>query len=287
MKTGAWLKRLALAACWLMLPHAAPAAEFSFGVFPNFSARVLVETYQPLGNYLGGALGQPVHLESAPDFFTFHERTLAGDYDLVLTAPHMAWLAWKEGGYKPILIYKEPVRGFVVVRTDSPYEDLPDLRGKRIAIPDPNAVVNIRMEKILAQAGLGLGRELTVTEAGSHTNAATYVDERQADAAIVGYFPFKRLPQTMQDKLRVLAETPALPGLVFLVRPRTPAAREQAIRQAIEKFMLGEEGQAFLRKTGAGGVRPLNKNELMQVESDAQVFKRRFQAQAHPAGKAQ
>jgi phosphonate transport system substrate-binding protein len=264
----------------------AAGAPLSFGLFPHFSVRVMVETYQPLADYLGEAIRLPVNLESAPDFFTFYRRTEGGEYDLVLTAPHMALLAWKEKGYRPILIYLEPAKGFVVVRSDSPYRQLSELRGKTMAIPEAAAVVNIRMEKMLAKAGLSFGKELTVIEAGSHTNAAIHVDERQADAAIVGRFPLLRLPKEIKDKLRIIAETPDLPSLVFLVHPRTSPAREQAVRRAIEKFMLGEAGRIFLQNTGFGGVRPLKKDELKQVEGDAKELKRRFQMQEQAPGKA-
>jgi phosphonate transport system substrate-binding protein len=264
----------------------AAGAHLSFGVFPHLSARVMAETYQPLAHYLSESIKLPVNLESAPDFVTFSKRTAAGEYDLVLTAPHMALLAWNESGYRPILTYVEPAKGFVVVRADSPYRQLPELRGKTISIPDQSAVVIIRMEKILARAGLILGKELTVMEAGSHTNAAIHVGEKQADAAIVGVFPFLRLPRETRDNLRVIAETPDLPSLVFLVHSRIGSAREQAIRKAVEDFMLGEAGRVFLQKTGFGGVRPLRRGELQAVEGDAKELKRRFPMQEQAAGKA-
>lgn len=281
------LKMMA-AAMLFILPGAAPAASdaLSFGVFPQLSTRGMVETYQPLANYVGDSIGKPVTLESAKDFLTFHKRTLAGEYDLVLTAPHLAWLAWKDGGYRPVLVYKEPAKGFVVVRKDSPYRQLGDLDGKSIAIPDPYAVINIRLAKILANNGLVLGQQLSVTEAGSHTNAATYVSEKQTDAAIVGVFPFLQLPNQIKDSLHIIASTPDMPSHVFLVRPGTSALREREIRLAIEKFMSDDAGAAFLKKTGFGGVRALRKNELKQVEGDAQELKRRFQALESPAGKS-
>jgi phosphonate transport system substrate-binding protein len=280
-----WKIRMALKALSGMLLFAlhaaAPAAPgaLNFGVFPQLSTRAMAETYQPLANHLGESTGRPVSLVTAKDFNTFHTRTVAGEYDLVLTAPHLAWLASKEGGYRPLLVYKEPAKGFVVVRKDSPIGQLTDLRGKTIAIPDPNAVVNIRLTKILSKSGLDLGHELTVKEAGSHTNAATYVTERQADAAVVGVFPFLQLPAAIKDNLRIIASTPDLPSQVYLVPPRTSASQEQTLRQAIEKFMQGEDGAIFLKKTGFGGVRALKKNELMQVESDARELKRRFGVQ--------
>lgn len=251
-----------------------------FGVFPNLSARVMVETYQPLANSLDNSLKQPVSLESAPDFITFHSRTLKGEYDLLLTAPHLSWLAWKEGGYRPVRIYEEPARGYLIVRADSPYHEPADLRGKTIAMPDPLAVVNIRMEKILEKAGLRRGHEFTVAETGSHTNAATYVSHGQADAAVVGVLAFLRLPKDVRDSLRIIAETQAMPSHVFLLHSRITPERERTLVKAINKFVSTEAGQTFLQKGGFGGVRPLKRNELKAIEADAMELKLRLEAGA-------
>ncbi|MEW6132673.1 MAG: phosphate/phosphite/phosphonate ABC transporter substrate-binding protein [Pseudomonadota bacterium] len=271
---------------WLVLPGLMQAApnELKFGVFPQLSTRVMVETYQPLVDFLGETIGQTLRLESAKDFHTFHLRTMGGEYDLVLTAPHLAWLAWKEGGYRPLLVYGEPAKGFIVVRTDSPYRKPGDLRGKTIAIPDSYAVVNIRLTKMLASSGLNPGREIAVTEVGSHTNAAAHVYERQSEAAIVGVFPFLRLPGEMRKGLRIIAQTPDLPSHVFLVHTRLAGKREKSLELAIGQFMRSEEGAAFLQKNGFGGVRALKKDELKQVEGDARELLRRFQAQPGAAG---
>jgi len=276
------------AALLVFLAVAVPAASapLRFGVFPQLSSRAIADAYQPLADHLGESIGHPVGLESAKDYSTFHERTLTGEYDVVLTAPHMAWLAWKEGGYRPVLIYEEPAKGFVVVRADSAYHKLGDLRDKTIAIPDPNAVANIRLARMLEKSGLSPGRRLTVAEVGTHGNAATHVSENQADAAVVGVYPFFQLSKAVRDKLRIIAGTPDLPGPVFLVHPRTTALREQEIRLAVEKFMHDEAGSVFLKKTGFGGVRALREAELRQVEGDALELKRRFQSQENAAGTA-
>lgn len=288
MNIPAWAKRL-LAGMALCLAWPAVVADdgLRFGVFPSLAARVLAEAYEPLTNGLSGLIRQPVNLESAPEFATFHKRTMAGEYDLVLTPSHMAWLAWKEAGYNPLLTYTEPIKGLLIVRADGPYRQLADLRGKIIAMPDPLGIILFRMEKILKKEGLTPGRELTIIETGSHTNAATYVHELQADAALIGKQVFRRLPPEIRNNMRIIAETPDLPGQTFLVHARIAPARQQLIRRSIEQFILSEAGREFLRKGGFGGVRPLKKNELKQVEGDAREFKRRLATHARPAGPAQ
>ena len=36
---------------------------------------------------------------------------------MLLTAPHLAWLARQDAGYQPLLKYAEPVRGLLVVKS--------------------------------------------------------------------------------------------------------------------------------------------------------------------------
>ncbi len=273
------------AACWLALSIAAAAdGGLRFGVFPSLSPRILAETYQPLASALGESVGKPVGLETAPDFIAFHQRTLAGEYDLVLTAPHLAWLAWKEDGYQPLLTYLTPVKGVLIVRADSSLRRISDLRGKTVAMPDPLAIVGIRMERILEKAGLRKDRDFRATLAGSHTNAAVHVREGQADAAVMGIQAFQQLPQELKGGMRIIVETPPMPGQVFLVHGRLGKAGARAIRQAIENFARSEAGRAFLQKGDFGGVRPLKPNELSAVRGDAGKIEGRLGAQTPGGG---
>lgn len=45
--------------------------SFVIGVAPHTSARVILEMYQPLRQYLEKALGKPVEIVTAQDFDTF------------------------------------------------------------------------------------------------------------------------------------------------------------------------------------------------------------------------
>lgn len=256
----------------------AAEAELKFGVFPNLSTRLLVETYQPLADALSNALQRPVALHTAPDFKTFFERTQAGEYDLVLTAPHLAWLAHIDGAYRPLYVYQRNTGGILAVRTDSPYRAPNDLRGKTIAMGDPLAITVMRMEGDLAKAGLKAGRDYVRLDAGSHNNAALHVQEGKADAAIMGSLPFQRLSETMQSKLRIIKTTAEFPSQVYLVNSRLGNAQEQAIRNALLGFMQSPQGKAFLARGGFEGLRKIGVSELRQFDADAQQVKQRLYA---------
>ncbi len=263
---------------WLaaVLPTTLNAADapVKFGVFPNLSARVLMETYQPLATHLRTALGKTVELQSTPDFKSFHQRTMAGDYDLLVTAPHLAWLAWKKAGYRPLLAYKQPVRGLVVVPRDSPVKKLTDLKGKRIATADALAIVVLRMQGMMEAEGMLLDRDFVSIDARTHNNAALQAHLGQADAAIIGALPYRKLAGDVRNNLRVIAQSDPLPSQVWLVGGKVTPQLEAKLVKAIESYMNAEAGRQFLEAGGFGGVHRLTRTELNQVSEDAKRVER-------------
>jgi phosphonate transport system substrate-binding protein len=241
---------------------AAETPPLVLGVFPNTTAKQIVETYRPLANALEKTLQRRIEIYSAPDFKTFAERTRKGEYDLLLTAPHLAWLARQDAGYRPLLKYTNPVHGLLVVKTGSPYRDVNALRGRTIAIPDPLAVVVLALQADLAQSGLNNGRDYRTFNADTHANAAMQVVKGSADAAMVGQLPHALFPPDVRNQLHVLLQTPPLSSLTYLTHPRVRAADVQTLRDGLLAFMDTPAGQAFLKKGSFGGFSSLDGNEL-------------------------
>lgn len=241
---------------------AADAGPLVFGVFPNLSPRQIVETFRPMADALEQRLHRRVLLYSARDFRTFVARTRQGEYDILLTAPHLAWLARQDAGYRPLLKYTEPVRGLLVVRPDSPFYALEALRGRTIATADPHAVVVLALQDAMAAKGLRRHMDYQTADAVTHTNAAMQVINGRADAAMMGLHPFRLLPPELRQQLRVLAETPPLSSQMYLAHPRLRDAEAQAVRQALLDFAATAEGQAFMQRGGYGSFVTVDGSEL-------------------------
>lgn len=256
----------ALAACVLLalasLPAAGAEPPLVLGLFPHLTPRQIIETYHPLVDALERRMGRPVALFSARDFRTFVERTRRGEYDLVLTAPHLAWLAQQAPGYRPLLKYAHPPRGLLVVRADSPFDQPSALRGRTIATSDASALAVLAIQGELAGHGLKRDVDYRTAEAGTHLNAVMQVVNGRADAAVLGLHPYKLMPPDLREPLRVIAETPPLSGLMFLVHPRLAEREAQAIRKALLHFGASPAGQAFLQRGGYGGFAAVDGSEL-------------------------
>lgn len=234
----------------------------SFGVFPHLTARQTLETYRPLAYVVEKHLQRPVVIYTARDFKTFVERTRQGEYDILMTAPHFAWLARQEAGYRPLLKYVQPVRGLLVVKSDSPLDSLGALRGRTIATADPLAVVALALHAELAANRLRRDIDYQTTDSGTHLNAAIQVINGRADAAMVGLHPYKLMPPELRRQVRILAETPPLSSLMYLAHPRLSDAEAQAVRQALREFAASPAGQAFMQGGGYGGFAEVDGHEL-------------------------
>lgn len=233
-----------------------------FGVFPNLTAKQVVENYRPLADALERQLQRRIVIYSARDFKTFVARTRQGEYDLLLTAPHLAWLARQDTGYRPLLKYAQPVRGLLVVKSASPFFEEEALRGRLIATADSIAVVVLALQVELAAHGLRRNIDYQSVDSGTHSNAVMQVINGRADGAMLGLHPYKLMSPDIRRQLRVITETPPLSSLMYLTHPRLRDAEAQSIRKALLQFAATAEGQAFMLRGGYGGFADVDGSEL-------------------------
>lgn len=180
----------------------------------------------------------------------------------MLTAPHLAFLARQEAGYRPLLKYAQPVRGLLVVRHDAPLRDLSDLRGRTLATADPLALVGLAIHAQLSEHGLRRDYDYRTLDFSTHLNAAMQVVNGRADAAVLGLHPYNLMPPELRLQLRVLSETPPLAGLMYLAHPRLRDAEAQAIRTGLLHFAATPQGQAFVQRGGYGSFIEATGHEL-------------------------
>ncbi|MBS4098680.1 MAG: phosphate/phosphite/phosphonate ABC transporter substrate-binding protein [Sulfuricella sp.] len=260
----AWLL---LAAC--LLPARAGYAQdnvLHIGVLPNISARSNAALYQPVQAYLEKALGQRVTVFSAPDFKSFYARTINGEYDIVVIAPHMARLAQSEGGLIPLFGYSQQLRALLIAEKNSPIHTAANLRGKAIAIPDRLAVIPLIGIRMLRQQGLQVEQDFRLVFAASHNNAALTVLHGDAQAAIIGLVTFTQLSDEVRNNLRVIETSEPIPSLFVMASPKLAAARVDAFKKAYLDFSATPEGRQFFEGNGFGGLKPASEADLKKMD---------------------
>lgn len=244
------------------------AAPLEFGIFPYLSPRALLMAHQQLSLFIEERVGHPLQLSTAISYESFNERTLRGDYDLLITPPHFARLAQLEAKYVPLAIYSKTLRGVIAVRKASPVTEVRQLRGKVVMAPDRLALVTLVGARFLASNGLRANIDYSLRTSTSHASAAYAAAQGEADAVITELATFeKQIPAEVREGLRILTLVGSLPHVMFLAHPRLGAQRIEALRAGLLDFARDmPEGRRFIEANGFEGIRPVTDADMKAMD---------------------
>lgn len=247
---------LAAWSAWPAGVRAQAPAPLEIGVLPNISARVLLTQYQPLREYLARQLQRPVQVSTAPNWTVFHERTLALEYDLVVTAANLARLAQLDRGFQPLVSYTPAIKGLLICAGARPISSAGELRGRVLGLSNPQSLVSLRGLQWLAEQGLQRERDYRTLKTPTDDSVGSLVVRGDAVAAICSGGEFRAIPETLRSQLQVVNTFAEVPGFVVLASPKLAAAQARAVQEQLLHFAAGsEEGKAFFASTGFGGMR--------------------------------
>lgn len=232
-------------------------APLRFGVLPFASPVSLFQRFAPLRDHVADHAGVPVVLESARDYSVHVQRIEAGDFDLVLTAPHFVPIALDSGHYRLIAGHGRDLFANYLVARGDPARDLGDLAGRSIATPPAEALITIIGKRHLLDH---LGPEAPAPRFiayPSHNAAVHAVDTGLAGAAIASS-NVARSKANGDGPIRVLEESDRFPGVGILVHRRVPAALQERIAEILISMNDTKEGRDVIRRMDYGGYRAVS-----------------------------
>lgn len=261
-----------LALVFSSLSHSVEKKEISLGLFPYVTSTQLVQFHSPLKNYLSQTLGLKVNLVTAPDFDSFMERTQQGQYDIILTAPHLGRLAEKRDGYKRVAMTGHRVEGLFLAKKESEINSLNDLKNKKIMIAQRISVIYQMALQTLAEKGLTDGKNVTIIETKTHNNALYAPLRDEADVSVTGVLLWHTLGQEYKDKLKVIGSTNSVPGFVLLSHPRVPARTQKKLQQALFDFGKTPEGKLYFESNGLQEFLPIDEKTMRELDPYTRIF---------------
>ncbi len=117
--------------------------ELTLAVIPAENASTTVDRYTPLTAYLAKELGVPVKLSVANDYAAVIEAQRAGNAQIAFYGPASYARAIITGvATEPVVVsrHSNGLTGYysvLYVMKDSPYQKIEDLKGKKLALVDP------------------------------------------------------------------------------------------------------------------------------------------------------
>lgn len=231
------------------------ARPIEIGIRPYQPTAALMAGHQALRQHFEKAFQRRVALSTAPDFVTFQQRVLRGDFDFVVIGPGPGWQAHLDRGYPIVAMARRKLRIYILVARDSPITRIPDLRGKLLASINPYNLSAQVVRTILREHGLQPDSDVRIVARRNSFEAAQLVALGDADAMVIPNMSFSSLPPEFRNQLRVLHDEGEFPGILFLVCPGADLPDAADFQAALLAFANDTEaGRAYIREAGLDGL---------------------------------
>jgi len=221
----------------------------AMGVVTSENEADRVIRYRPVVGYLERTLGVKVEFRNATDYAGVIEAMVAGKIQIAHFGPAAYAQAWIVSGGKvvPLLGSLDNAGDFgyfsvVVVKADSPYQSIDDLKGKRLGFADPNSASGFQAPSFfLKEAGYDPVKFFGSTAfSGSHENSVIALLNGTFDGAATWWNNEDRTNYTrMWDKgmipknsVRVIWKSPRLPSSPLTVRADAPEPFRTLVRDS-------------------------------------------------------
>ena len=220
------------------------AEPLRFGVLNQRSILLTAQLWNPILQYVSAKSGVPLRLSMGKTAQATMGMVERGELDFIYTnllfTPEHDKL-----GYHVIARFNTPgIRGQVVIRADSPYRNLADLNGERVAFPMPEGFAGY---KLPMQALLLAGAKIQPVFAGNQEAAMAHLQLGHVAAAGVNSGLMANYARREGFEYRVLYSSEIYPDLPVMVNPRVPATQVKQVQQALLGMKDDRVGRQILQ----------------------------------------
>lgn len=254
------------ALCWPGRGIAQGSKPLELGVVPNLTARVLLQKYQPLREYLERELKTPVRLSTAASWAEFDSRTKKDEYDIVITSGNWARLNEVDRGYKVVGAWVPNLKGFIVHEKKRPLKSIADLRGNTLATSNAQSIVAQQGFRWLANQSLTLDKDFKTVSAANDESVGHLILRGEAIAALCSNGEFKNMPDSVREQLEVFAEVADVSAFITLIHPRVSQKVSDEIHAVFERFLMSDDGKRYAALNGVTGFLPAKEIDFKALD---------------------
>ncbi|MBI3561661.1 MAG: phosphate/phosphite/phosphonate ABC transporter substrate-binding protein [Gammaproteobacteria bacterium] len=240
----------------------ASPAVLGFAIVPQQSPRELAKRWGPILQYLTEHSGVTLQFQTANSLTTYQQEMKAGLYDISFINAYYYVAFSGEAGYKVFAQEKDAkFIGIMVVRKDSPYQTVEDLKGKELAFPAPTAVTSMLAYTYLKRKNINFSPRYVISMDSVYRAVAK------------GLFPagqgemrtFGSMEPEIRDQLRILWSADPMPPFTFSAHPRVPPDVLQKVQKAMFEMASDPEGIELLKAINMKGIVPAQDSDYTAV----------------------
>jgi phosphonate transport system substrate-binding protein len=194
------------------------------------------EEYQNFQTYLETQTRAYIELEPAFNELTAVEQVKRQTWSLVFAPPGLAAIAIQDGKYLPIFPMQGRqglinIRSVIVVRQDSPIQNLSQLSNKIVALGKPGSATGYYLP-LYDLYGLTLSE---LRFAPMPKTGLEWLDKQEVDAAALSENEFQQYQKDYPTKFRVIHSTRFIPPGVVVLSSTLDSKQQQKIIEAMKQ----------------------------------------------------
>lgn len=252
----------------------APSAEkLRIGVVPNVSARIIATNYQPLAEYFRAGLKRDVEITTGANFPNFHQRALNNDFEIMVTAPNLGRVAQLDANWRTLAVFEPGVPGLLVGLTGRD-NDLSKLKGKKLALGNPQSLVALVGIDWLKKQGLEVGKDYQTLTVANDDSLGVVLKSEEAPFAMMSMGEFNSKNPELKKQLSVVTEFVRLPGFMFMVSGTLSDADRANIEQLLQAFPASEQGQKFLALNSFTGLKAPTEAQITLLDQYVEITRK-------------
>lgn len=245
----------------------ADSPSISMAIFPYGTPSHLIKAHQPLKQHLSQAVQKPIHMVSARDFSSFTKAIRAGNYDIILGAPHMGRLAERTQNYEWLGFTSNHSYAVIATQKHNLGKSLADFKGQQIILPPRSAIVNYLSRQALLKAGVRPDIDIEIIETRSHQSAMLAAVGEIYPLAGFGKPTWKNYTPPGRDNLIKLFQSNSIPGFAVMAHRRLGPKKVTQLRHAFLHFAETTEGQRYFAEQGLHNSRPQTAEDMPQLDA--------------------
>lgn len=224
--------------------------ELNIGVITEENQSDMLGRWKNVAEYLSSALGVKVTIRPASDYAGVIEAMKAKKVELAWYGPASYSKAWlvTNGQIVPLVTHTDKdgnvgYHSVMVVKKDSPYKSVEDLKGKKIALADPNSTSGNQAPRFfLGKEGIDVDKYFgSATFSGSHENSLISLMNDTFDTAVTWWNSdeFSNIARMQSkglippDSTRIIWKSPLLPNEPWAMPTWLPSQMRDDVKKAL------------------------------------------------------
>ena len=209
----------------------------------------VIAKYQGLADVIGRSIKQKVNVVFAREFSALEEGMKTGRYDFVIARPSdYPARGLRDYGYKFVASAKPDGQCFLIVPKDSPIKTLADVKGKKLALPEPAAYMTKFCRAELRTKGIDTAGPNVqyVREQGA---VAFYLENKFAEVG--GVASYSGVAKKWEkDGHRIVHKSVPQPYFPLIAGKKVSQAQVEAIQKSLTSMAGNPADEAVLKTVG-------------------------------------